>query len=274
MRNGSSGFWIGALPVAMAVLAFGLGARECDPGGSGSCVVDGTVYTDGTRGIPAGDGCNTCSCEDGGLSCTEIGCPPTDGCMLDGTFYENGTTGIPAADGCNTCECKSGVLSCTDAACPRSTCNVFGVPYAERVPSPDGCNTCSCVDGQVEACTEIACAPIPIVPCSAFGARPSDRFHLDDVHVEGDTLTAQVSYSGGCQPHYFRLCYEGEWLESYPVQVNLRLDHDAQNDPCEAYPTETRQFDLRPLAEAYREGYREEHGTILLRLGEGASYTF
>ena len=83
-----------------------------------------------------------------------------------------------------------------------------------------------------------------------------------------------MSYSGGCASHYFRLCYDSAFLESFPVQANLRLEHDSQGDMCEAYPTETRQFDLRPLADAYRAAYRTENGTVILRLGDGATYPF
>lgn len=42
---------------------------------AGSCTAaDGQVYASGTKGIPAD--CNTCSCEDGNLSCTMAACVP------------------------------------------------------------------------------------------------------------------------------------------------------------------------------------------------------
>ena len=34
----------------------------------------GVTYADGTGGIAAPDGCNTCSCTDGNLACTKIAC--------------------------------------------------------------------------------------------------------------------------------------------------------------------------------------------------------
>ena len=58
-----------------------------DNGGRG-CKVNGQVYSHGTSGIPAPDGCNTCSCDDGVLGCTEIGCmndPPCPVGMATGT---------------------------------------------------------------------------------------------------------------------------------------------------------------------------------------------
>jgi hypothetical protein len=251
--------------------------RACPPS-DGSCELGGVHYANGTGGIPAPDGCNTCGCEDGVLFCTELACPPMDGsCVVAGMSYPSGTTGIPAPDGCNTCSCSDGVLGCTERACPPAdSCRVFGTEYTDGwAPAPDGCNTCSCEEGRVtNGCTEESCGPIPIAPCSTFASFPSDSFAIDSLSVEGDALIAGLSYSGGCNPtDYFRLCYGG-FLESFPVQVELRLEHDAQGDACEAMETSTRTFDLTPLREAYREAYRTEHATVILRLGEGASYSF
>jgi len=49
--------------------------------GSGrSCVVGGVTYPDGSVNIPAGDGCNVCSCSDGVLGCTKKACPTPKPC--------------------------------------------------------------------------------------------------------------------------------------------------------------------------------------------------
>ena len=46
-----------------------------DPGQTG-CEYQGMTYPEGAQ-VPAGDGCNTCQCEDGMVgSCTEIDCRP------------------------------------------------------------------------------------------------------------------------------------------------------------------------------------------------------
>lgn len=260
-------------PFAAVALAFGMGTTQCEAP-PGSCTVDGVVYEDGARDIPAPDGCNVCFCEDGALACTERACLPDEGeCIVGDVSYPNGSSNVPAGDGCNTCSCSDGQLvACTEIAC--SSCSVYGETYTGSAPSNDGCNTCGCEDGRVTAaCTRIGCGPIAIEPCTAWSEFPSDAYDLGEVAISGDTLSATVSYSGGCEPHYFRLCYDA-WLESFPVQVEVRLEHDGQNDACEAYPTETREFDLRPLADAYRELYAAENGTVIVRLGAGAEYTF
>jgi hypothetical protein len=251
-------------------------ARACPD--DGACELGGMYYANGTGGIPAPDGCNTCSCEDGVLLCTEIACPPPDGsCVVAGMSYPSGSTGIPAPDGCNTCSCEDGVLGCTERACPPAgECSIFGTEYAEGwAPSSDGCNSCSCVDGEVQLdCTERGCGALPIEPCENFSSFMSDHYAIEGMRVEGDMLSLDLGYSGGCVPHdYFRLCYAG-FLESLPVQVELRLEHDGQGDACEAWETSTRTFDLTALADRYRELYRTEHASVILRLGEGATYTF
>jgi hypothetical protein len=245
----------------------------CEPG-RGECIANGITYQDGAS-VPSPDGCNTCACNDGLVLCTELACGPDDqACVVDGTSYAHGAS-VPSPDGCNTCACNDGLVLCTELACPSDACSVFGNVYEDSVPAPDGCNTCSCVDGHVQACTEIACDLAPaIVPCDEISEFPSDPFGLSTLRVNGDELEVEVSYNGGCAPHYFRLCYERAFLESYPVQVQLRLEHDAQGDHCAAHPSETRRFDLTPLAEAYREAYRVEHDRVLLRLGPGAEYSF
>ena len=42
--------------------------------GGAACEYEGETYEDG-ESFPAADDCNTCTCEDGNASCTELGCP-------------------------------------------------------------------------------------------------------------------------------------------------------------------------------------------------------
>jgi hypothetical protein len=254
--------------------------RACPPPPSGACLVGGVYYANGDGGVPAPDGCNTCTCVDGMLDlCTERACPPPTGaCTVGGVMYANGDTRVPAPDGCNTCTCVDGRLDfCTEIACPPgSACTVFDETYSMGwAPSPDGCNTCSCEGGRVgSGCTEAECGPIPIVTCDSLAPYTSDPYTIGGLRVDGDTLLVDLSWGGGCEPHFFRLCYDPAFLESYPVQVSMRLDHDGQDDPCDAIGSETRAFDLTPLRDAYRRAYGTEHDTVRLRLGEGTTYTF
>ena len=94
----------------------------------------------------------------------------------------------------------------------------------------------------------------------------TDAYVLNSATITDDTLNISVSYSGGCEEHQFTLVVSEEFLESFPVQLRVSIAHDANNDPCEAYPTENYRFDLTPIKTMYQAAYRQEAGTIILRL--------
>jgi hypothetical protein len=94
--------------------------------GGTACRVGDTVYPNGTGGIPDPFSCNTCSCEEGALLCTEIACPVE--CPPD-TAPSSQCAACGPVDNCEvveysclpTCEdtCETG--SCDEGVC-RSLC--------------------------------------------------------------------------------------------------------------------------------------------------------
>jgi len=115
-----------------------------------------------------------------------------------------------------------------------------------------------------------------------FGFTPdtwgTDAYTINAATLQDDTLTLNVSYSGGCETHAFTLVAEQRFLESFPVQLRVSLAHNANSDTCEALFTEDYQFDLTPIKEVYQKGYRMDEGTIVLRLKDAPpsdlAYTF
>ena len=95
----------------------------------------------------------------------------------------------------------------------------------------------------------------------------NDPATIVEAEIDGDVLILKVVFSGGCEPHDFRLEFDGNFMESYPVQANLFLYHDAHGDACEAEITEELQFDLTPLKDLYMSYYRDE-GPVILRIHE------
>lgn len=93
-----------------------------------------------------------------------------------------------------------------------------------------------------------------------------DVFKLNEAAITGDTLAVEVSYSGGCRDHQFTLVTSGAFMESDPVQLNVALAHNANDDPCEAWITEGYLFDLAPIKALYRKAYRQDSGVIVLQL--------
>lgn len=95
---------------------------------------------------------------------------------------------------------------------------------------------------------------------------PADAVTIVSATIDGDTLNLTVSYGGGCSDHAFGMLAATAWMESYPVQVGMRLAHDAHGDACKALLARTLRFDLTPLKAAYAASYQSATGKISLRI--------
>ena len=93
----------------------------------------------------------------------------------------------------------------------------------------------------------------------------NDAVSINEVSVDNDTLKLNVSYSGGCKEHEFKLFGSSNIAESNPPQAQIFLSHNANNDACEAYITEELAFDLSPLKDSYKQIF-QDNGPLLLRI--------
>jgi hypothetical protein len=115
------------LPPGPATTCTPAGSCEYAPlrAGEVSCKVDGVVYPSGTTGIPEPmDGCNKCSCENGELSCTEIGCPSQYSCPA-GTKFGTQCAQCGPTDACQIIEyacLPSCAGSCVNGFCSGGIC--------------------------------------------------------------------------------------------------------------------------------------------------------
>ena len=83
-----------------------------------------------------------------------------------------------------------------------------------------------------------------------------DGFTYGTTHIEGTALHLVVVSGGGCRKHEYTLTMTpSAFMESYPVQANVYLRHDAKSDPCDAIVTDSVVFDLIPIVEIYRQMY-------------------
>jgi hypothetical protein len=87
------------------------------------------------------------------------------------------------------------------------------------------------------------------------GELQRDPFLLRNATITGDRLELSVSYSGGCGRHLFRLFMQPAFMESYPVQANLYLQHATPGDPCDAIIARVLPVDIRSIAELHRDMY-------------------
>ena len=105
-----------------------------------------------------------------------------------------------------------------------------------------------------------------------------DPYVVNSAAIDGDRLTISVSYAGGCRNHIFTLVISQSFLESDPVQLPAVLAHEANGDPCEAYPTESHVFDLTLVRTRYRQSYGPGPGKVILRIagvpGDDLLYQF
>lgn len=97
----------------------------------------------------------------------------------------------------------------------------------------------------------------------------NDDYRLNSATIADSTLTVSVSYSGGCRKHQFTLILWDAAKMSDPVQLGVSIVHNANGDPCEAYPTEAYHFDLTPIKTKYQTTHQRKIGKVLLKL-EGA----
>ncbi|MDP2305489.1 MAG: hypothetical protein Q8P18_05635 [Pseudomonadota bacterium] len=119
------------------------------------------------------------------------------------------------------------------------------------------------------------CEPEPFSDCRTADGHDFEIVAVDTAaaaaFIEGDTLSVQVEYGGGCEEHAFVVCWpDGTFAESAPVQASLELWHGGLVDGCEALLNETLELDLTPLKEAWHTSYGEGAGTISVNLA-GAS---
>ena len=108
--------------------------------------------------------------------------------------------------------------------------------------------------------------------------RGDDSYVVNSAAVDGDRLTLSVSYSGGCRHHVFTLVISKSFRESDPVQLPAELAHEANGDPCEAWPTESLRFDLGLVRTRYLQFYGPGPGKVVLRIrgvsGDDLVYEF
>lgn len=158
--------------------------------------------------FPAGDGCNTCSCDvSGSVACTNRACatPSDQACLYRGVFHAVGES-FPAGDGCNTCDCVAkGSVGCTKIGC-LSACVDEGVTYGPGSTwrAADGCNDCQCAVDPAGAptvqCSIGLCACDPDLEWfrSYVGNSP-DECAAIDFDCAGETRIFSNSCGCGCE---------------------------------------------------------------------------
>lgn len=135
-------FVLGGSLLALLLACGGKSATSEGAGGAShtapqSCSYDGKRYASGDS-FPATDGCNNCSCDDGSVECTEIGCSSSS-CQYEGKTYAGGVT-FNDADG-DECICNlDGSVACTPPAQPVVSCEQVDTFYDQLLQDAKKCD--------------------------------------------------------------------------------------------------------------------------------------
>lgn len=93
-----------------------------------------------------------------------------------------------------------------------------------------------------------------------------DPAGIYEAELIGDNLRLKITYSGGCEYHYFAIFGSRAILLSNPPMMDIYLSHNANDDMCEAALSENILFDLTPLKNELQQNLGT--GTIQLRIHE------
>ncbi len=83
------------------------------------------------------------------------------------------------------------------------------------------------------------------VDAALAAAGSGDDFNIENSEIIGDSLILNVSYGGGCKQHIFSLYSNGSYLKSLPLQMELTLHHQANEDMCRAFLNQRLAFDIK-----------------------------
>lgn len=69
-------------------------------------------------------------------------------------------------------------------------------------------------------------------------------YAISNVVLDGNILSMDVNYNGGCGKHKFDLYFNGNYAKSLPVQATIFLKHTQENETCKQELTESLKFDI------------------------------
>ncbi len=260
----------------------------CDgPDPSLSCMDTGCPSAQACEQIPDGCAPSVCSCDEGGWMCT-ADCGPEYACVPEDPACP---AAPPIGETCTvedeSLSCEWGGENCCGDTFPSMFCDCFDGAWSCGATDAcliESCEGQACEDdsecnggGQETHCEEGICTRPGVA--AGFSTGPAialvtdcddfegNSYDTNELSINGDELHIALSYSGGCEEHLFRVCWDGSFMESFPVQAALDLQHEGNDDACEAYIDADLVVSLTALREAYVEGYRTEEGTIILSTG-------
>lgn len=92
-----------------------------------------------------------------------------------------------------------------------------------------------------------------------------DVYFIEEITIQGDILNIIISYTGGCEKHYFKLVTSSNFtIVNQICRSRLILSHDANGDMCKRIVEEHLYYDLSPLKKRYQKTYQSRSGILFL----------
>lgn len=98
--------------------------------------------------------------------------------------------------------------------------------------------------------------------------KENGAFEINSASIEGDLLTLEVSYSGGCKEHSFTATFNGIYLKSMPPKASIFIAHETNGDACRKIVTETLVFDLTNM----KYGDQKTGNTVMVGMNNYEGY--
>ncbi len=118
--------------------------------------------------------------------------------------------------------------------------------FKERTDVGSVCMVGKIVD--IECIRTVGCTPITTMDTFVTTNIFADEITINSATISNDCLYINYSYSGGCTDHEIRLSEIKPWCGTPPIPpTELRLEHNAWGDSCEALITETKSYDLTAI---------------------------
>lgn len=193
-----------SLVCAVALVAACGGSAERSSGGSSAttmdCEYDGKRLADGTS-VDATDGCNTCRCTEGEVTCTEIGCGPSLECESASTSYGELMERAKTCDPQEPNPCTKRVYEGLGCGCDTFV-NPAGYDEAAIRAAVSRYHAASC--NQNVTCG--SCNLGVTASCSAAGVCVTDSDPKERVACRVDGLTYQDGSIDVPDPHSCNTC--------------------------------------------------------------------
>lgn len=110
---------------------------------------------------------------------------------------------------------------------------------------------------------EVTLMPDYLVKATIGDYQESDPIYINSAEIKGNTLTLEVSYSGGCTEHSFEFIGSPVVMKSQPPKRTVKLVHHSQDDTCEEHISQQIVIDLKDIA------YSQESGSEIILLLSG-----